>query len=190
MKYFRYNPKLRYFMTRIKKKVEEKAVEEKVEEVVERDVEKPVEMKSRREQCYDRLRPIIAEETKLVRGRFRNYEDPGSIAPIFVKKYPGVPEFNKKMIDGQIYEIPLYVARFLNGVDVLAKGANQKINTCSTPVHSFILDSGQDPKRALDESQGAFKGAFIDVTARKRRYGFESMEFDTSAGSSFGASAA
>lgn len=178
-------------MPRTKKKVEAKDVEEKVEETVEKIVEKPFEnLKTRREQCYDRLRPIIAEETKLVRGRFRNYEDPLSMAPVFVKKYPGVPEFNKKMIDGQIYEIPLYVARFLNGVDVLAKGANQKINTCSTPVSSYIIDSGQDPKRSLDESPGEFKGAHVEVTSHKRRYGFESMEFDTSAGSSFGASAA
>ena len=178
-------------MARTKKNVVEKVEEEKVEEAVERIVEKHIEVvKSKREACMDRLRPIIEEELRLVRGRFRNYEDPGSMAPIFVKKYPGVPEFNKKMIDGQIYEIPLYVARFLNGVDVLAKGANQKINTCSTPVHAFVLDSGQEPQRSLDEGQGQYKGAFIDITSRKRRYGFESMEFDTSAGSSFGASAA
>jgi len=168
----------------------------KIEASVSVDEEQPfvnkyVEVvKSKKEQCLERLRPIMEEELKMVRGRFRNYEDPGSLAPVFVRKYPGIPAFDQKLVDGKVYELPLYVARFLNGVDVLAKGADQKIHTCSYPVHSYVVDAGQEPMRNMDQNQQNFTGVFVEIAKRKRRYGFESMEFDSSAGESFGSSVA
>lgn len=122
------------------------------------------------------LKKFIDEETKMVRGRFRIYETPGASQKITVGKYPGVKIFEEVMTDGQMYTIPLYVARFLNGVDKTAKACGEKIHTCSYPVHGFLANDGLAP------SQGGDVGIpvpIIGVQKRNRRYGFESLEFDT-----------
>jgi hypothetical protein len=133
--------------------------------------------KTKKEQCMEKLRPYIEEETKLVKGRFRNYETPGGTGTVQMVKYPGIPAFQKTMQDGELYEIPLYVARFLNGVDVLAKGAGEKTHTCSYPVHGFKWDPGTPMPKGQEDDRG-IPVPIIGVAKRVRRFGFESMEFD------------
>lgn len=116
-----------------------------------------------KEAAKKKLEGFMKEETRMVKGVFQNFECPGGTAPIFVKKYPGIAPFNMTMADGQEYEVPLYVARFLNGIDATAESINGKLGTCSYPVHSHIMDKDGNPTISLEK--------------RKRRYGFQSLEF-------------
>ena len=124
------------------------------------------------------LAKFIAEETKTVKGRFRNFETPGGDLRLQIRKYPGIPPFDKVMEDNKIYEIPLYVARHLNGVDITAGGGNTKINTCAYPTHGFLWDKDK-PLPANDINSGGITVPIIGVQKWNRRFGFDSMEFDT-----------
>jgi hypothetical protein len=83
------------------------------------------------------------------------------------------------MEDNKIYEIPLYVARHLNGVDITAGGGNTKINSCAYPTHGFLWDKDKPPP-ASDINSGMVV-PIIGVQKWNRRFGFDSMEFDTTA---------
>ena len=86
-----------------------------------------------------KLRALQSEELKKVRGVFRNYEQPGGTESVYIKKFKDVPAFNQVMMDGGEYEIPLYVARFLNGYDYAAPEGHRKVNSCSYPVAQMIM---------------------------------------------------
>lgn len=137
--------------------------------------------KETKELAKEKIKELIQEETKLVRGVFINFETPGAAAPITVKKYPGVPTFTKTMKDGETYEIPLYVARFLNGIDVSVgavdnpnKGS-QLIGTCQYAVHGWKMDNADDFKQGIDT--GGTVVPIVGITKRVKRYGFNSVEF-------------
>lgn len=121
------------------------------------------------------LKKYIDEETKLVRGRFKNYETPGGALPLTCGKYPGQPMFSKTFQDGEEYEVPLWVARHLNGTDVTAKELNGKIGSCSYPIHGFKWEAANAPQSMLGE-QG-IPVPIVGVAKRKQRFGFESLEF-------------
>lgn len=140
-------------------------------------VVKKVEPKTRSKSMSPELRRFIEEETKTVKGRFKNYETPGGKVRIMVRKYPDIEMFDKWMTDGEMYEIPLYVARHLNGVDVTAKAIGGKVGTCSYPVHGFKSTDGNLSPSMIGD--GGIPVPIIGVAKRVRRYGFESLEFDT-----------
>ncbi len=133
--------------------------------------------KEKKELAKERLKELIQEETQVVRGIFQFFESPGGTATIKVRKYPGVPMFIKTMKDGLMYEIPKYVARFLNGTDVSARAVdghkddNKFIGTCSYGVYDFKVDAGVDPKTSADLLPVA------QISNFTRRYGFQSMDF-------------
>lgn len=132
---------------------------------------------SEKEQNKAKLQRYIEEETKLVKGRFRNYESPGASVRVQIKKYKDVPMFDKWMNDNATYEIPLYVARHLNGVDKTAEKIGGKINTCSYTVHEF--KHGQnEPLPACNLGIDGIPVPIITSPKYVRRYGFESLEFD------------
>ncbi len=151
-----------------------------VEPVVEKKklVDEIVVSKPKGKSLSPELKKFIEEETKTVKGRFKNYETPGGRTRIMVKKYPGVEMFDKWMEDGQMYEIPLYVARHLNGVDITAKSIGGKVGTCSYPVHGFKSTDGNLNPSMLGD--GGIPVPIVGVAKRVRRYGFESLEFDIS----------
>lgn len=133
---------------------------------------------SQKEQNKAKLAKFIEMETKTVKGRFRNYETPGGMQRIMIRKYPGIPAFDKMMYDNEIYEIPIYVARHLNGVDITAGGGNTKINTCAYPTHGFIWEKDRNaPASKLNDA--GIPVPIIGVEKWNRRFGFDSMEFDT-----------
>lgn len=130
-----------------------------------------------REDSKTLLKKFMDEETKLVKGKFRNVETPGASAKIIVRKYPKIPMFDMVMEDGRMYEIPLYVARHLNGTDVTATKAGRKLHTCAFPTHGFkFSDNGMMPQSNDD---GGKIVPLIVPTKWTRRYAFESLEFDT-----------
>jgi len=132
--------------------------------------------KSTKELAKEALTKFIAEETKVVKGRFRCFETAGASQRIQVRKYPGVPMFDKVMTDGEMYDVPLYVARHLNGIDVTARAVDGKIYTCSYPIHGFKYNGDMAPPSGLGD--GGIPVPLVGVSKRIRRFGFESLEFD------------
>lgn len=133
---------------------------------------------SEKEQNQAKLRRFVEEETKLVKGRFRNFETPGASVRIQIKKYKDVPMFDKWLSDNETYELPLYVARHLNGVDATAKAVNGKINTCSHAVHQWKHGMNEElPRSNLGE--GGIPVPILSAQKFVRRYGFDSLEFDS-----------
>jgi len=177
-------------MARPKKVLEEKKInmssntDEKVEEKKETIVKEEIleiSIPNKKQCAKEMLAKLIAEETKEVSGRFRNYEAPGGSLRVQVRKYPGIPPFDKIMFDNETYKVPLYVARHLNGVDVSAKAVDGKIHTCSWPTHGFKWEPGQTMPRSncSDMDQGGIPVPIICVSKWNRRFGFESLEFDS-----------
>lgn len=126
----------------------------------------------------EKINKLMVEESRLVKGRFRNFESPGAPQRIIVRKYLGIPVFDKIMEDQKMYEIPLYVARHLNGIDVSAKACGGKIHTCAWPTHSFQWENDKPMPGSRMDDQG-IPVPIIGVQKWNRRYGFESLEFDT-----------
>jgi len=126
------------------------------------------------------LKKIMEEESKLVKGRFKNYESPGGPLPLCCSKFPNQPVYKKTFQDGETYEVPLWVARHLNGIDVTAKELNGRIGSCSYAVHGFKWEAGKDlPGNELD-GQGV-PVPNTGIAKRVQRFGFESLEFGTGA---------
>lgn len=142
--------------------------------------------KTTKELAKEKLEEFMKEELKLVKGMFQCFETPGSSQKIVVRKYKG-HVFEKVMTDGMIYEIPLYVARHLNGVDVTAGALgdpntkNTAIGTCSYPVHGFRMASQSaelNPSMLGSvEGHGGIPVPIVGIAKRVKRYGFQSMEF-------------
>ena len=154
--------------------------------------------KSAKEAAQEKLMKLMQEESKMVRGLFQCFENPGATQKITYKKYPtpadmrkrglsgGVEPFSKTMTDGQEYEIPLYVARFLNGTDVSAGALgdnstrNINIGTCSYSVHGFKFAGDSPAPSALGmgaNGEGGIPVPIVGVSKRVKRYGFQSLEF-------------
>lgn len=123
------------------------------------------------------------KEMKLVKGRFRIYESnrEGGTEKVTWRKYPPeiCPMFEKVMKDGEIYEIPLYAARFINGFDSCAKNINGEIHSCSVGKHGFKMSHPNDlkPSQEGTSEAGACPVPVATVTKYERRMGFESLEF-------------
>lgn len=137
--------------------------------------------KDRKELAKEKLKELIAEETKLVKGIFQCFETPGSTTRITYRKYPGIEMFSRVMTDGETYEIPLYVARHLNGQDVSAGACgdpnlkNSAIGSCSYVVHGFKMQNRDAlPSANMD---GGMAVPIVGVHKRVKRYGFQSLEF-------------
>ena len=112
----------------------------------------------------EKLERLMKEELRTVRGIFQNFETPGLSLRLQVKKYPG-HQFDNVLEDGKEYEVPLYIARHLNGIDAMCSANNGNLGTCSYPVHAYIMDKDGNP--------------MINSEKRRRRYGFQSVEFSS-----------
>lgn len=112
----------------------------------------------------ERLQKAMSEESRIVKGVFKNYECAGGSAKISVRKFPGQPIETHTFMDGQEYEIPLWLARHLNGMDACAPALNGRIHSCGTIVHQYHID----PKSGQSS---------LEVGQVRRRYGFQSLDF-------------
>jgi len=90
------------------------------------------------------------QDREKVKGIFKFYECPGSQLSFSYRKYKEDPVETFTLIDGQIYTIPLGVAKHLN-------------SSGQYPVHKYLKD---------DEGKVSVK-----VGQKVRRYGFQSLEF-------------
>ena len=90
------------------------------------------------------------QDREMVKGIFKYYELQGGKLEFMYRAYAGDPIEKYELVDGQIYTIPLGVARHLN--------KNGKI-----PIHSYALDENGKPLMRIGEMQS--------------RFGFQSLEF-------------
>ena len=95
-----------------------------------------------------------AEEQKMVRGIFRFHEVPGGQMDFVYRKYKGQPLEKYSMKDGEVYEVPLGVARHLN-------------TNCWYPVYGFS-----------EKSQAVVAdNALMSIKEKVRRCSFQSLDF-------------
>ena len=95
-----------------------------------------------------------AEEQKMVRGIFRFHEVPGGQMDFVFRKYKGDKLEKYSMKDGEVYEVPLGVARHLN-------------TNCWYPVYGHSDAS----KASVEES------ALMSIKEKVRRCSFQSLDF-------------
>lgn len=95
-----------------------------------------------------------AEESKLVRGIFRFHEVPGGQMEFQYRKYKGDPIQKYSMKDGEVYEVPLGVARHLN-------------TNCWYPSYAHS-------DKASQEVAGS---AAVIIKEKIRRCSFQSLDF-------------
>lgn len=105
---------------------------------------------SEKELAKQRWHDLFQEEKKMVRGKFIDHECPGGSVDFSYRKYKETPLTNYSMKDGEIYEVPLYIARHLN-------------NNCSFPTYVFKNDEAGRPVTTISE--------------RVHRYAFQSLDF-------------
>lgn len=90
------------------------------------------------------------KDKEMVKGVFKFYEVPGGSMEFMFRKYRGNKPERYSMIDGQVYTIPLGVAKHLN-------------NDCWYPIHSYTTDEHGKPTQR--------------VSQKVKRCGFQSLEF-------------
>jgi len=91
------------------------------------------------------------EDRRMVKGIFKFYECPTASLSFSFKKYKGDPVEHYTLIDGQVYEVPLGVAKHLN-------------NSGWYPVHAYAKsEDGMSPT--------------MRVGQKIHRYGFQSLDF-------------
>lgn len=90
------------------------------------------------------------KDREKVKGQFQYYETPGGVLGFNFRKYKEDPIEKYLLVDGEIYSLPLGVARHLN-------------TSGKYPVHKYITDEKGVPKQKV--------GRMVS------RYGFNSLEF-------------
>src|SRR6185437_13613367 len=110
--------------------------------------------KSHAPRTYDEMMKDLKmqrdKDRQMVKGVFKYYEVPGGIVEFSFKKYKDDPIERFSLIDGQVYTIPLGVAKNLNS------------NTWY-PVHAYIKDETGNNIQAIGQ--------------KIRRMAFQSLEF-------------
>lgn len=97
-----------------------------------------------------KLRYMRDKDRELVKGIFRFYEVPGGRLDFVFRKYKGDPIERYSLVDGQVYSLPLGVAKHLN------EGGWY-------PVHSYKVDEAGTPS--------------MHIGKKVSRVGFQSLEF-------------
>ncbi len=90
------------------------------------------------------------KDREIVPGIFRFHEVPGGTLSFVCKLHPGDPVERFDMVDGQVYNIPLGVARHLN-------------KNLWYPQHSYAVDETGKPLQK--------------ITTKIRRASFQSLQF-------------
>lgn len=102
--------------------------------------------KQKRKIDYD-----LDKEAQVVRGVLRYHAIPGGMLEFCYKRpYEGAPIEKYSMRDGEVYEIPLYIAKHLN-------------KNCWYPVHKYALDDRGNPQQVIGK--------------KVQTVSFESLEF-------------
>jgi hypothetical protein len=90
------------------------------------------------------------KDARLVKGIFKNFETPGGSLRFVFRKHKGEDFKKYTFVDGQIYTIPLSVAKHLN-------------TNCHYAIHKYTTDDSGIPTMRIGQ--------------RVHRFGFQSLEF-------------
>lgn len=90
------------------------------------------------------------KDKEMVKGIFHFYEVPGGSMSFNFKQYKGDPVARYDLVDGQVYTLPLGVAKHLN------KNGNY-------PVHQYLKDESGNVSMKIGQ--------------KVNRFGFQSLEF-------------
>jgi len=96
------------------------------------------------------LRYLRDKDRELVKGIFKFYEVPGGSMSFNFRAYKEDPVERYDLVDGEIYTLPLGVAKHLN-------------KNGSYPVHSYAQDETGKPVQKIGQ--------------KVHRFGFQSLEF-------------
>ena len=107
-------------------------------------------MESKKLSMVAQLKYMRDKDREIVRGIFKYHEVPGGSFSFIYKAYKEDPVERYDFVDGQVYSIPLGVAKHLN-------------KNGWYPVHAFALD---------DYGKSTMK-----IGQKVRRFGFNSLEF-------------
>lgn len=97
-----------------------------------------------------KLKREMEKDREMVKGFFKYYEVPGGNVPFVYRKYKGEKIQKYDLYDGQIYTLPLGVAKHLN-------------RSGWYPVHAYTQDANGNTHQMIGK--------------KVRRYGFQSLEF-------------
>ena len=103
------------------------------------------------------------KDREKVRGVFKFYEVPGGSCSFVFKAYKEDPVERYDFVDGEIYTIPLGVAKHLN-------------KNGWYPEYGFIPGDSKT-QTAYGASIGGSAPNFMRVAKKVRRFGFQSLEF-------------
>lgn len=113
---------------------------------------------SRRKQEHVPMDPILEEkrkeDRKMVRGIFRFHEVPKGQMDFNFRAYPGDPVEKFSMKDGEVYEVPLGVAKHLN-------------KNCWYPIYGH----NEKAQAAIADN------ALLQIKEKVRRCSFQSLDF-------------
>lgn len=101
-------------------------------------------------QTMQNLRAMCERDREKVKGIFRFYECQGGTLDFCFRAYKWDPVERYTFNDGEMYTIPLGVAKHLN-------------KNGWYPEHSYLLDENGTPKQRMGQ--------------KKRRFGFQSLDF-------------
>lgn len=96
------------------------------------------------------MEALRSRDAEKVKGKFIFHEVPGGVMDFTIKLYKGDAPQNYSLRDGEIYELPLGVARHLN-------------TNCFYPVHAY--------------SQDEFGKPIAKIGQKVRRCSFQSLDF-------------
>jgi hypothetical protein len=96
------------------------------------------------------LKYLRDKERQLVRGKFIYHECPGGFVSFPFKKYKEDQVERYDLYDGEVYTLPLAVAKHLN-------------KNCWYPIHSYAMDEHGKP--------------LMKIGQKVRRMSFQSLEF-------------
>lgn len=101
-----------------------------------------------KKEAKEKLDKLYKEESKIVKGVFKNIEAPGGEISFPYKKFPQDPLTIYTLKDGGTYDLPLCVAKHLN-------------NDCIVKQHHFITD--QFGNRTIDKNKGEQRYQFLST---------------------------
>jgi hypothetical protein len=115
------------------------------------------------------LKYLRDKSRELVKGIFKFYEVPGALMSFNYREFKEDPIERFDLLDGEVYQIPLGVARHLN-------------KNGWYPEYEFVQGdpSVKQSQFGLDTSlrSASFGGGAVQkVTKKVRRFGFQSLEF-------------
>lgn len=103
-----------------------------------------------KQELAKKIKNMRDRDRELVRGKFIFHEVPGGSMSFVFKAYKEDPLERYDLVDGEVYTIPLGVARHLN-------------KNCWYPVHAYALDERGKPAMKIGQ--------------KVRRCSFQSLEF-------------